>query len=87
MLPRQFPGEVHHAEVSRFYTYRDLADLWRVKPQTVRVWVMHLRKDGRGPKPDQVRLVQVNAATRILRIRADYASLIQRIKVEGMKFP
>lgn len=85
MLPRGFLHDLDRSGVSRFYTYRDLADLWRVREQTVRVWLMQLRRDGRGPKPEQARLVQRHAALRILLIREDYARLVQRLKVERVK--
>ena len=72
-------------EASRFYTYKDLADLWRVKEQTIRVWFMQLKRAGQGPVEGQTRIVQRNAAMRILLIRGDYAVLVQQIKIMGMK--
>jgi hypothetical protein len=70
---------------SRFYTYRDLAELWRVKEQTIRVWFMQLRRAGMGPKQGQCFIVQRNAALRVLLIRADYVVFVQQLKVERMK--
>lgn len=81
MLPRvpQTTG------AQQFYTYKDLAQLWRVRPQTVRVWFMQLRRAGRGPAEGQAQIVQRHAALRVLLIRSDYALFVQRVKVEGMK--
>ena len=72
-------------EADRFYFYRDLAQLWRVKEQTVRLWFMQLRRDGRGPTAGQCSIVQRNAALRLLRIRGDYALFVQAVKVERVK--
>jgi transposase-like protein len=72
-------------KADRFYTYRVLADLWGVKEQTIRLWIMQLRRDGQGPEQGQSCVVQVNAATRILKIRGDYAVFVQRVKIERMK--
>lgn len=84
MLPRS-GVHVLNAHPTQFYTYKDLADMWRVKPQTVRLWFMQLRRAGKGPSLGQVKVVQTNAARRIIRIRSDYALFIQQIKLEGMK--
>ena len=85
MLSRVSVHVVNAGGPSRFYTYKDLAEMWRVREQTIRVWVMQLRRGGRGPNPQQMRVVQRHAALRVALIRQDYAELIQRIKVEGLK--
>ena len=69
----------------QFYTYKDLASLWRVKPQTVRVWFMQLRRQGKGPERGQAFVTQRHAAMRITLVRSDYALFVQRLKVEPMK--
>lgn len=81
MLPR--PLEPRGA--SQFYTYKDLAQLWRVKPQTVRLWFMQLRRAGQGPAEGQANIVQRHAAMRVVLVRSDYALFVQRVKVERMK--
>jgi hypothetical protein len=72
-------------KADRFYTYSNLADLWGFKEQTIRLWLMQLRRLGKGPENGQSCVVQVNAATRILKIRGDYAVFVQREKIERMK--
>jgi hypothetical protein len=72
-------------KADRFYTYRVLAELWGVKEQTIRLWIMQLRRDGKGPTSGQSIVTQVNAAIRVLKIRGDYAVFLQKLKIERMK--
>lgn len=80
-LARQITGP----RATKFYTYKELAHLWGYKEQTVRLWFMQLRRVGRGPAEGQVSIVQVNATTRFLKIRGDYAVFVQQVKIEHIK--
>ena len=79
------PPSADGLRAHRPYTYKDLAELWQVKEQTVRRWVMQLRRCGQGPTHEQAALVQVHAGLRVLKIRADYAIFVQQQKVYRMK--
>jgi len=68
----------------RQYSQKELAKLWRVHPQSVRRWVMMLRKEGRGPTLAQAKIKLIYGARRDLMIRADYAILIQKTFIEGV---
>ena len=84
MVARGFSGLDPHAPMKR-YSQKELADLWRVHRGTVRNWLVVLRKQGRGPSPEQAKLKFIRGARRDLIIRADYALFIQRVFIEGMK--
>lgn len=80
-VARQITGP----RATKFYSYKELAFLWGYKEQTLRLWFMQLRRAGRGPAEGQASVVQVNAATRILKIRGDYALFVQQVKIERVK--
>lgn len=64
-------------EPARFYTVKELADMWHVNPITVRVWLLRLRRDGQGPRKDQAKRKRKDRIHWHVLIRSDYALLIQ----------
>jgi hypothetical protein len=64
---------------SRYYTVKDLADLWQTTRQVVWNYLSQMRHQRQlPPRPDQVRVKRLNAARKHLLIRDDYAALIEQ---------
>ena len=67
----------------RYYTVKDLAARWCCHPQTVRMWMLRMRRAGRGPTREQARLHKRNRARRYTLVRDDYAGLMRAIFMDG----
>jgi hypothetical protein len=73
----RLPAPDTQGPMPRWYSQKELAHLWRVHPGTVRNWLWLLRKEGRGPAPDQARYYFYYGARRDLLLRGDYAYLME----------
>lgn len=70
-------GQSVNGEVLRWYSQKDLAEMWRVHPGTIRNWIWRLRREGRGPAGDQAKYYFYYGARRDLMLRHDYVILMQ----------
>jgi MarR-like DNA-binding transcriptional regulator SgrR of sgrS sRNA len=68
---------------SRYYTVKDLAEMWQSTPRGVRQYLYRMRHERQiPPRPGQTRIKKINRARRILLIRDDYAALVQQRLLE-----
>lgn len=62
-----------------WYSDRDLAVLWHLKPKTIASYRWKARQLGYPPQSDQYMIRRLNACRRYAMIRADYVQILQRI--------
>jgi hypothetical protein len=74
----------HATFVQRWYTYNELAALWRVSTATIHIWIRKAKAIGKGPSKEQMRTDGRGMGHAHYLVREDYALWLSRPEVRAL---